>query len=81
MATDTLINREILDESKNTVSKEYRNKNLDISVLLSEEQKQDLLEMADYVSELTSSKDRSVDFLKRAGILNVDGDLDGSYQD
>ncbi|MFD2754263.1 hypothetical protein [Comamonas terrae] len=48
--------------------------------MLSEKQQQELAEMADYVSELTSSKAKSVAFLKRAGILNTKGDLAKPYR-
>ncbi|WKL15650.1 hypothetical protein QYQ99_25525 [Comamonas testosteroni] len=51
-----------------------------MTVVLSEKQQQELAEMVDYAQELSSSKKKSIDFLKRAGILNSRGNLGKAYR-
>lgn len=80
MTTETLKNRAPSRSSRNVAPQKSAQPKLDVSVVLSEKQQQELAEMADYVSELTSSKAKSVAFLKRAGILDTKGDIAKPYR-
>lgn len=80
MTTETLKSRAPVRSPRSTAPRKTTQQKLDVSVVLSEKQQQELAEMADYVSELTSSKEKSVAFLKRAGILNTKGDIAKPYR-
>ncbi len=80
MTTETLKSRAPARAPRSAAPRKSSQPKQDVSVVLSEKQQQELAEMADYVSELTSSKAKSVAFLKRAGILNTKGDLAKPYR-
>lgn len=52
---------------------------IDVALTLTAQQKSDIAMMVEYTAELTSSKAKAVDFLKRAGILNTKGKLAKAY--
>ena len=80
MITETLKRKAPSRTPRSAEPRKLTQPKLDVPVVLSEKQQQELAEMADYVSELTSSKAKSVAFLKRAGILNTKGDIAEPYR-
>lgn len=80
MTTETLKSRAPVRSSRSAAPRKTTQKKLDVTVVLSEKQQQELAEMVDYAQELSSSKKKSIDFLKRAGILNSRGNLGKAYR-
>ena len=80
MNIETLKNRVPVRSVRSTEPRKTTQPQLDVAVVLSEKQQQELAEMVDYAQELSSSKQKSIDFLKRAGILNSRGNLDKAYR-